>query len=247
MGHPMNNTLQNGFRLLETVARHAGEVSVKELSMQVSLPTSHVCRLLKTLVQTGYMEQSPETRKYRVSLRILNLAHARLAHLDLRRTGHPFVAQLTDELQAQAYLSAPWQGRSIIVDAIWPRHVTADLGVVIGQVHSVCHSACGKVCAAFATPQELEQLRAALAQEREPETLDAWQAEFRQIREAQFAVRSEGGVLAVAAPLFRAGGVFCGAIGARLPSGTGMSPELEQTVRRTAHAISLALGYPFAD
>ena len=47
----MNNTLQNGFRLLEMLADNGGEMSVTELAAQASLPPSHVCRLLKTLVQ----------------------------------------------------------------------------------------------------------------------------------------------------------------------------------------------------
>jgi DNA-binding IclR family transcriptional regulator len=243
----MNNTLQNGFRLLEMLAEHGDEVSVKELAAQAGLPSSHVCRLLKTLLQTGHLEQSPKTRKYRVSLKLLCLAHARLMHLDLRQAGHPFAAQLAEDLHAHAYLSAPWQGRSIIVDAVWPRDSAAELGVVIGQLHSVFHSACGKVCAAFASPQDLERIRASLAPDATIEPLDVWQAEFSQIRENRFAVRQEQGILAVAAPLFRAGEFFCGAIGVQLPAGASLSPNIEQTVRRTARALCFALGCPFTD
>ncbi len=241
----MNNTLQNGVRLLEMLAESGQEVSVKELAAQTGLPSSHVCRLLKTLLQMGYLDQSPATRRYRVSLKILRLAHARLVPMDLRRAGHPFAAQLADELQSHTFLSAPWQGRSIIVDAVWPRGSAVDLGVVIGQLHSVLHSACGKVCAAYASPDEVEQIRASLAAEGGKESLDDRQDEFRQIRETRFAVRREEGVLAVAAPLFRAGELFCGALGAMLPSGASLTPEIQQTVKRTANALSFALGYPF--
>jgi len=243
----VNNTLQNGFRLLELVAESGQEFSVKDLAAQAGLPPSHVCRLLKTLVQTGYMEQMPGSRKYRVSLRILNLAHARLAHLDLRRIGHPFVTRLAEELHAQAYLSAPWQGHSIIVDVVWPRDSAADHGLVVGQVHSIFHSACGKVCAAFASDQEVAALHATLAAGEPCEPLRVWRAEFARIRKARFSVRDEQGILAVAAPLFRAGGVFCGALGAMLPPRTHPSPAIEQTVRRTAQALSFALGEPFSN
>ena len=242
----MNNTLQNGFRLLEMLADNGGEMSVTELAAQASLPPSHVCRLLKTLVQTGYLEQLPETRKYRVSLRILSLAHARLVHLDLRRTGHPFVALLAEELNGHAYLSAPWQGYSIIVDVVCPRRYVVDFGVVIGQVHSVFHSACGKVCAAFATADEVAALHRELTPGEKSESLKVWQAEFVRIRGTRFAVRNEQGILAVAAPLFRAGEIFSGALGVMLPAGTKLSPEIEQTLKRTASALSFAMGYPFA-
>jgi DNA-binding IclR family transcriptional regulator len=243
----MNNTLENGFRVLEMVAQKSGAVSVTELAAESGLPPSHVCRLLKTLVQTGYMEQMPGTRKYRVSLRILSLARARLEHLDLRGAGHPFVARIAEELRAQAYLSAPARGRSIIVDVVWPPSVSGDTGVVIGQVHSVFHSACGKVCAAFASEAEIEALHASLSPGERRESLKVWRAEFARIRTARLAVRQEVEILAVAAPLFRAGAVFCGALGVMLPEGSVLTPEIERSVRRTAGALSFALGYPFAD
>ena len=64
----MNNTLYNGFKLLDFLAVSAELVSVKELAEHFQLPNSHICRLLKTLVETGYVEQDPATRKYRISL-----------------------------------------------------------------------------------------------------------------------------------------------------------------------------------
>ena len=70
----MNNTLQNGFMLLEFMAETANECSVKELAEHFELPNSHVCRLLKTLEATGYVQQIPGSRKYRISLKILCLS-----------------------------------------------------------------------------------------------------------------------------------------------------------------------------
>lgn len=243
----MNNTLYNGFQLLELLAASGQEASVTDLAAQAALPPSHICRLLKTLVQTGYVEQNPETRKYRVSLKLLNLAHARLVSLDFRRIGHPFAARLADTLQAHAYLSQPLQGRSIVVDVAYPRGAVPDAGIVVGQIHSVLHSACGKVCAAFASVDDRERLLD------EQASLDGgaahhsrWTDEFERIRATRLAVRDEDGVLAVAAPLFRAAGCFCGALGVFLPPGTRMSPLIEQEVRSTAEALAFALGYPYS-
>ena len=242
----MNNTLSNGFKLLEMLAEDGRDFAVKDLSAQTGLPPSHVCRLLKTLVRTGYLEQVPETRKYRVSLKILTLSQARLSHLDLRRIGHPFVAELGAKLKSPVFLTAPCQGRSIIVDVVWPPEAANDPVLVVGQVHSLGHSACGKVCAAFIEPDEPELIEQALAGETSPPSLAEWQDEFRRIRETQIAIRNEQNILAVAAPLFRAGHRFTGAIGAWMPSGSVLTPAIEQAVRKTATAISFALGQPFS-
>lgn len=242
----MNNTLANGFKLLEMLSADGGAYSVTDLSGMAGLPPSHICRLLKTLVQTGYLEQLSENRKYRVSLKLLHLSQARLLKLDLRRIGHPFVAQLASELKSPVFLSAPCQGRSLIVDVVWPQDAVGDPLLVVGQIHSVCHSACGKICAAFATPEELPQMEAAISHENPDETLDKWMNEFKTIRETGLAVRREKGVLAVAAPLFRAGSIFTGAIGAYFQGEATLTPEIEQAVRRTATAISFSLGQPFS-
>lgn len=243
----MNNTLSNGIRLLEMLAEDGGAYAVKELSGMAGLPPSHVCRLLKTLVHTGYLEQGPENRKYRVSLKLLSLSQARLAKLDLRRVGHPFLAQLGAALNAHAFLSAPCRGRSIIIDGVWPVGTEGDPSVVVGKVHSMCHSACGKVCAAFLETQDRGMVEQALAEEDPPEALEAWSPEFVRIREDRLAVRREQGVYAVAAPVFRAGSLFSGAVGAFLPVQDGRTADLEAAVRQCATAISFALGKPYAD
>ena len=243
----MNNTLANGFKLLEMLAVDGGDYSVKELSGMAGLPPSHICRLLKTLVQTGHLEQIPESRKYRVSLKLLSLSQARLTKLDLRRIGHPFVAQLGNELKSPVFLSAPCQGRSIVVDVVWPQEAVGDPVLVVGQVHSICHSACGKICAAFASPEEQARVDSAIVSENPNDALASWKEEFTRIRETRFAVRQEEGVLAVGAPLFRAGSLFTGAIGVCFSGDTSLTPEIEQAVRRTATAISFSLGQPYSN
>ena len=208
------------------------------------LPPSHVCRLLKTLVQAGYLEQRAPSRKYQVSLKLLELSQARLMKLDLRRQGHCFVVELGQRLKAPVFLSAPCQGRSIVVDVTWPTGAGGDPVLVVGQVHSIRHSACGKVCAAFATEEERALLDAALAQEAPPFSPEAWDAEMARIRMTGLAVRREEGLVAAAAPIFRAGGIFCGAIGTFFSEADGLTPEAEEDIRRTARAISFALGQP---
>ncbi|WP_218570904.1 IclR family transcriptional regulator C-terminal domain-containing protein, partial [Pseudomonas sp. Kh14] len=82
--------------------------------------------------------------------------------------------------------------------------------------HSVFHSACGKICAAYATDEERARIFDELAAEGSPEPRKTRLAELAQIREKGLAIRDEDGILAIAAPLFQAGGRFCGALGAFL-------------------------------
>ena len=97
----MNNTLQNGFKVLEYLAQRGDSCSVKEIAEHFDLPNSHACRLLKTLLETGYVEQPAGSRKYRIGLRILCLSNARLKNLRLRRVGHGILRQLCQNLQLE--------------------------------------------------------------------------------------------------------------------------------------------------
>ncbi len=243
----MNNTLENGFRLVALMAENGETFSVTQLSELSGLPPSHVCRLLKSMIKTGYIEQLPENRQYRVSLKLLQLSQARLMKLDLRRIGHPFVGRLSLALQAPVFLSAPCQGRSIIVDVVWPVAAGQDPVLVVGGMHSVRQSACGKICAAYCTEADREALEALVRMELGPAAFTDWQRELAEIRDRRLAVRQEDRLVAVAAPVFRAGGVFSGAIGAYVSDGEQTSTALEQAVKQTAEALSFALGQPFSD
>ena len=64
----MNNTLKNGFRVLELLSLTGESFSVKDISTTLNIPNSHACRLLKTLKGTGYVEQN-SSRKYKMSMK----------------------------------------------------------------------------------------------------------------------------------------------------------------------------------
>ncbi len=245
----MNNTLQNGFTILEYLAADADECSVKELAEHFSLPPSHICRLLKTLVDTGYVEQTRGSRKYRISLKILALSNARLKKLALRNVARPYMQKLIEELGEPVFLTANHHGFSLIVGTEYPQGFHGDGGLVIGQLHPVRNSACGKVCAAYAAEEELEVLLAENPEDGEKDD-DRFREELAEIRRRGYSrlVRSET-LAAVGAPVFNREGVLAGALGAILPHNPrtwseALWQKYIRGVKASAESISFALGYP---
>lgn len=243
----MNNTLTNGFKLLELLAASKSDSSVTELAEQMGRPASHVCRLLKTLVRTGYVEQNENTRKYRVSLRLLNLSHVRLSRLDFRKIGHAYAVRLAHKQKAPVYLSQPMKGQSIIVDVAHPAGSTQDLGIVVGQIHSAQLHACGKLCAAFASAEEQAQLGQLLMEQDQSFDLQSWLTDLSAIKSEGLAIRQAKGLLAMAAPVFMAEGNFCGAMGICF-SKNPRSPEVaREALIQAAGGLSFALGFPVSN
>ena len=248
----MNNTLYNGFRLLDYLAAAAEPVSVKELSEHFQLPNSHICRLLKTLVETGYVEQLSGSRKYRISLKILNLAHSRLQNERLLGLARPYMQQLAEKLNAVVFVTRSYCGHSLIIDTEYPTLYLHDSATLVGALHSPTDTACGRVCAAYSN----SEVQIALCSEIDwsaPGDFQArpeeFAAELDLIRQRGYAMRDpEGKTGAVGVPIFDSSCICNGALGVMLPPGPQRTVELFQNVIEAACScgklISFAQGAP---
>ncbi len=251
----MNNTLSNGFKVLEYLAADAEECSVKDLADHFNLPKSHVCRLLKTLTETGYVEQPPGSRKYRISLKILNLSHTRLRKLQLRNQARPYMHKLAQELNRPVFVTANYHGYSLIVDTEYPENYAGDAGLVIGQIHLVNRSACGKICAAYASPECLEELledcdwsQKTSKSITSPELFKEELSVIRQTGIARMDSETSHGVGAVGVPLFNAKHELVGALGVIMPVKENWTEEewefFSEKTKSCGQSISFALGCP---
>ena len=233
----MNNTLHNGLKILEFLATKAEALSIKEISEYFQLPNSHVCRLLKSLTESGYAEQIPGSRKYRISLKILNLANARLKKETLLQHARPYLHQLAEKLNTAVFVTRIYCGYSLIIGAEYPAFFTEAEDMVIGTLHSPTNSACGQVCAAYAA-EEVRQILLKEINWEEPgdyqKRREDFESELLRIRQRGYALRDvSGGVGAVGVPLFEKNGFLNGALGVMLPKERTRTNELWQTVIET--------------
>ncbi len=251
----MNNTLMNGLAIMERLASSPETFSVKELAESFRLPPSHVCRLLKTLVETGYVEREARTRRYRISLQPLRLANACLRRLGVRDRVRPYLDKLARELDQAAYLMVPHEGEALIVDVLYPGGRGGDQALAIGQVNPLHASAGGKALAAYLPEAELAAAMARLGlPQLGPATItdpERFRAELEWVRRERLALmdRERGESAAVAAPVFNCQGECVAAVGTTLPSGERSGEiwsRFGETVREAAQAASFALGYALA-
>jgi IclR family KDG regulon transcriptional repressor len=101
----MNNTLVNGLRLLELLARSEEPRGITELAQQLSLAKSNVHRLLQALGGLGYVRQLQGDKRYCASIRLWEMGSAVLAQIDLRRVAQPHMQQLQSATGEAAHLS----------------------------------------------------------------------------------------------------------------------------------------------
>jgi DNA-binding IclR family transcriptional regulator len=248
----MNNTLKNGIKLLEYLASTAETHSVKGLAEHFALPNSHICRLLRTLLETGYVEQV-EGRKYRISLKVLNLSNACLRRLEIRNRLRPYVSRLSKECSASSYLMVPFKNVPLIIDAIYPEKPDTDLGMVIGSFNPLHASAAGKICAAFCDHDEIAGIVANYDFVKftkntivDPKKFMTALEEVKKQKTAFSDSERDNSLCGIASPVFNFKGEFTAIIGVafrKSDSNGGRMQSVGENVREFAESASYALGY----
>jgi DNA-binding IclR family transcriptional regulator len=98
-------TLARGLDVLEALASADeagfGPSAIAEL---VCLDKATVTRLLRTLVENGYVAQDDESRRYRLTGKILRLAHGVRAQVDLQRISQPYLRRLREDVGETVHL-----------------------------------------------------------------------------------------------------------------------------------------------
>ena len=87
-------SLERAFDLLERMADAGGEVGLSELSASSGLPLPTIHRLMRTLVDCGYVRQQPN-RRYALGPRLIRLGES--ASRLLGTWARPYLAELVEE------------------------------------------------------------------------------------------------------------------------------------------------------
>jgi DNA-binding IclR family transcriptional regulator len=224
-----------------------GELGTNELARRAGLHPSSVSRLLATLADAGLVEHVPETGRYRLGLRLVELGNAVLARLDLREVARPHLRALAEETGETATLSAPGDPDAITVDFVLSAASVQSVARV-GRP-SVAHAtATGKVALAFGDV-ELPPGRLTVFTERTIVDRAALGLELERVRKqgwAQALGEREADLNALAAPAHGSRGELAGVLGIQGPA----SRFGEEAIARTrepllarAAAVSDALGW----
>lgn len=98
-------TLSRGLDVLEALAS-ADELGVgpSAVAEMVDLDKATVTRLLRTLVEAGYVAQDEVSRRYRLTGKIRRLAQGVGAQLDLQRVARPHLSRLRHEIGETVHL-----------------------------------------------------------------------------------------------------------------------------------------------
>jgi DNA-binding IclR family transcriptional regulator len=232
--------------VLDTLAE-AGELGTNEIARRTGMTPSTVSRQLGTLAAAGLVERVATNGHYRLGLRIVQLANALLARLDVRSVARPQLEELVRATGETATLSVPGEEDAVTIDFVSGAHQIQPVSR-LGRP-SVAHAtSAGKVMLAFSgrslparplrafTPRTITDAKA-LAREVERVRVNGW---------ARAVEEREPGLSAIAAPVRSSRGELEAIVALQGPSSRFDERALKAAVPLVvacANAVSRGLGW----
>jgi len=130
------------------ILAEGGELGTNEIARRTGMTPSTVSRQVGTLAASGLVERVPATGRYRLGLRIVHLANALLARLDVREVARPHLVALVDATGETATLSVPGEDDAITVDFVPGSHQVQPVSR-LGRPSIAHATSAGKVMLAF--------------------------------------------------------------------------------------------------
>jgi IclR family transcriptional regulator, KDG regulon repressor len=210
-------------------------LSLQDLALRTGYVKSSVHRILQSLRRHGYIEQETTGGKYRLGMQFLVLASRFISHIELVKVGRPYLDELVERFNENAYLAELRGGKGIFVEV---REALGDLRLAGPRLAEVRFhaTAAGKAMAAYLPDDSRTAiLRAAklpALTERTRTDPSEVEKEWAEIRRRGYAINDEEttvGAAFLAAPVFDSRERVCGSISVGVPK-VRFSPALAEDV-----------------
>jgi hypothetical protein len=104
------SSLEKALDVCETLSGSRRGMTVSELAKALRQPPSTVHRLLAALKRRGYVTQDPETTRYGMTLKMLDLSFRLLGRSELRLHAYPVLREYALRTGFRAFIAVPTMG-----------------------------------------------------------------------------------------------------------------------------------------
>jgi DNA-binding IclR family transcriptional regulator len=234
---------------------YQSEWTINELSRELCMNRSTVNRLLISLGAKGFLVRDPESGKYRLGLKIIEVAANLLNQMDIRKTAAPVLKELSAKCYETVDLAIWYEDQTLFIDHLESPHQVKVVSFVGQRMPAHCNAP-GKVFLANLPPAELRRVLAKGLEKCTPNTVTdpaVLIKELEEIKRSDVAFDFEEHSLeisACASPIrdFRAQVVAAVSIvGPSSRINEKLKDHLAVLVKEAAKEISLRLGYQISN
>lgn len=249
------NTVQSlakGFQVLEAFTAQEPELTMAEVARRAGMDNATAFRFLNTLVEIGYIDRVPDSRKFRLALKVLDLGFNAIARSDLRTRARPILRSLVGEINEAASIGVLDGADVIYVERIQAGLARLGVDIRIGSRVPAYSTAIGHAILAWLSrPVQISILQSQPRRQLTATTqtdLDVLLARLEQVRQRGYAVSDQetvSGLYVLAAPILDTDGVPLAGLSIAAPAFQTTLKDFEATGARplvqAAQALSRAL------
>ncbi len=245
------SSVTSALLVMKAFSAEEAEIGISSLAKRLGLAKSTVHRLAVTLAAEGFLEQNPETGRYRLGLSLFTLGALARRRMDVSNVSRPLLGVLRDKYQEAATL-AILSRTSIMYLHNLESGQAIGIRAYIGDLKPAHCTAEGRVMLAFAAPAVVAEVIKEGLVARTPKTLtdpDALLRLLEETRAAGYAIddeESEAGMRCIAAPVRDISGKVIAAVGLAGPTQRLTKKDLRALapdVVATGEAVSVRLGF----
>ena len=244
-------SLAKGFRVLEAFSGDAEEMTLSEIADAARLDAGTTFRMLNTLVQLGYLARVADSKRFRLTLKVLDLGFHAIAHKDLRGLARPVLQSLVDEVTEAASFGVLEGADVLYIERVRAGLTRLGVDIRIGTTIPAATSAIGYAILAF-VGEDLRE-RTLTLKPRHPLTVPVPSADelssiLDRVRGRGYIIQESlisSGLRILAAPVLAPDGRAIGAISVAAPMIRASEDDLKTTtlphVQAAARALARAL------
>lgn len=201
-------SLDRVFRIIETLSDHPRGLGLTELARLVSLPKATTSRMLNSLIRNGYCVQEPDTKKYRLTIRLFEIGSRVAGGVNILSVARPYLEALSQSTGEAVHLVCRTDDEIIYLYKEEPQISIVRMSSFVGLRSPMYCTGVGKSILAHLGDAELAEYFARITPvpftEHTITTYPALLSEMHAIRERGYAIDNEEhelGVRCIAVPI----------------------------------------------
>lgn len=244
--------LEKGIAVLEYLSSRSAGETLQDIKSALDISQTTAYRILNTLVRLEYLNFNEDTKRYKLSRKLLTLGFRTLNEHNLLETVLPHLRDLRDRVKETACFGVLGDEKGIFIEQAQGHH-TFRFVLSPGKPFDLHCSAPGKAIMAYlpntVRDRYLSYMTFPQYNERTIKECSAYIEELDTVRKQGYAMDNEeelNGVICVGAPIFNYTGYPCGAIWISGPKDRLSKDAVKTTakaIKEVAGKISTELGF----
>ncbi len=248
-----NNIIQSldrGLKILQILGRSSRAMSLNDIARDFEIDRSSVYRLISTLVKNNFVKQEPETKKYRIGFKVLELAGTFNEQTHIDSVLRPIMNRIREETRQNTHL-AILDGDEVVFIAVDQPREHISVNIQVGTREPVAPTALGKALISFQQEKVLDDFMANISLQKYTDnsitSRDEYRENIRLVQRTRLAVDNgefKPGIICFAAPVLNNRNEAQFSIGISGPSDliTPSYEEFGNLVREAGIEASMLLG-----